>query len=117
MSFEGRDLEPDEQPVSSTELLEGAVYFAVNYVDEELLFPIIRTLVFVGRDLDPEDRGQVYFQDIESYREGVRYGDEEIHESVWFETGSENELHHIFHFDRALEALMRCSLRRKAHGV
>ena len=112
MYFEGRELTSHGNPVSSTELQEGEIYFAVNYVDDEMLIPIMRTLVFIGRDLEPKDAGQVYFQDVESYREGFRYGSEVTDEWASFESGSENELGHIFQFERALESLMCCSLRR-----
>jgi hypothetical protein len=71
--FDGRELKPYAEPVSSSELSEGTVYFAVNFVDEEMLIPTMETLVFVGRNLEPDDVGEVYFQDVASYREGVRY--------------------------------------------
>jgi hypothetical protein len=111
--FDGRELTPFAEPVSSTELQEGAVYFAVNYVDDEMLIPVIGTLVFVGRDLEPDDVGTVYFQDVESYREGVRYGQNSQDEWAEFQTGSENEIGHIFNYEQALDELMRCSLNRK----
>lgn len=74
MYFEGRELTTYAEPVSSSELREGEVYFAVNYVDDDMLIPVMETVVFIGRNLEPDDVGQVYFQDVESYREGVRYG-------------------------------------------
>jgi hypothetical protein len=103
--FDGRELKPYAEPVSSNELQEGAVYFAVNYVDDEMLIPLMETLVFIGRNLEPGDVGTVYFQDVESYREGVRYGSD-----------AENELGHIFDYEQALDGLMHCSLRRKEAG-
>jgi hypothetical protein len=111
--FDGRELKPYAEPVLSNELQEGAVYFAVNYVDDEMLIPLMETLVFIGRNLEPGDVGTVYFQDVESYREGVRYGSDSENEWAKFETGSENELGHIFHYEQALDGLMHCSLRRK----
>ena len=69
MYFEGRDLTDHAEPVSASELCEGQVYFAVNYVDGEMLIPIMETIVFIGRNLEPDDAGQVYFQDVESHRE------------------------------------------------
>ena len=117
MYFDGRELKPYAEPVSSNELQEGAVYFAVNYVDEEMLIPLMETLVFIGRNLEPGDVGMVYFQDVESYREGVRYDSDSEDELAKFETGSEKELGHIFHYEPALEVLMHCSLRRKEAGI
>jgi hypothetical protein len=109
--FEARELKPYAEPVSSTELREGQVYFAVNFVDDEMLIPMMETVVFVGRNLKPEDVGSVYFQDVESYGEGIRWGSP--HEWAKFQTGSENEVNHIFDYERALDVLMWCSLRRK----
>ncbi len=47
---------------------EGDVYFAITYVDSELLFPIIRSLVFIGTNIEgSEEKDQWYFQDVRSY--------------------------------------------------
>ena len=115
--FDRRELKPFAEPVSSTQLQEGAVYFAINYVDDEMLIPVIETLVFVGRNLEPGDVEKVYFQDVESYREGVRYGSNAEEDWARFQTGSENELNHIFDYERALDVMLRCSLRRKETGI
>ena len=73
MRFEERELQPYAEPVSAIELQEGSVYFAVTFVDEDMLIPIMATLVFVGRNLEPGDIRKVYFQDVHSYRAGIRY--------------------------------------------
>lgn len=125
MYFDGRELKPYAEPVSSTELQEGAVYFAVNYVDDDMLVPVIETLVFVGKNLQPDDVGEAYFQDVSSYREGVPYGFDSddggaTHASAGpctFYSGPENELNHIFNYEHALDELMRCSLRRREAGT
>ena len=111
--FEGRALKPYAEPVLETELKEGSVYFAIMYVDDDMLIPTMETLVFIGRDLEPGDSGSVYFQDIYSYRQGVRYGATTEGDHAEFCTGSAKEVGHIFTFERALEALMNCSLRRR----
>ena len=117
MHFEGRELKPYAEPVSTTELKEGAVYFAVNYVDDDMLIPIVETLVFAGKDLEPEEVGVAYFQDVESYREGVRYGWDTNDGSATFYSGPENELNHIFTYEHALDELLRCSIRRRDAGT
>ncbi|HEV8580241.1 MAG TPA: hypothetical protein VGX68_14330 [Thermoanaerobaculia bacterium] len=116
MRFAERNLPPYAEPVSSSDLKEGSVYFAVNYADDRLLIPIMETVVFVGRDLEPSDSGQVYFQDINSYRRGVRFGAHTEGDYAQFSAGSEKEVNHIFRFQQALEELMRCSLRRQENG-
>lgn len=117
MHFEGRELKEYAEPVSANELREGEVYFAVNYVDDEMLVPTMETIVFIGRNLEKGDEGQVYFQDIESQRAGVSYDCESDDGPARFECGSEHELNHIFDYEHALEVLMRCSLRRQKTRV
>jgi hypothetical protein len=139
--FEGRELRPGSQPVSAAELKEGTVYFAINYVDEDMLIPVVETLVFIGKNLLPDDVGKAYFQDVESYRQGVLFKvgfgegsvidggshnsnalepvrDAEVDSSpATFFCGSENELNHIFKYEAALDELIKCSLRRKEAGA
>jgi len=114
--FEGRELKEYAEPVSANELREGEIYFSINYVDDSMLIPVMATVVYIGKNLEPNDVGQVYFQDVESYREGICYGGTRKKESADFQVGSENELSHIFEYEQALEALMRCSLNRKRAG-
>ena len=117
MKFEGRELQTYAEPILATELEEGAAYFAVNYIDDEMLIPTIETLIFIGNNLEPDDVGQAYFQDVASYREGIPYSWNADDGSATFYSGPENELNHIFNYEHALEELMRCSLRRKREAV
>lgn len=39
-----------------------------------MLIPILDPIVFVCKDLRPQDNGLLYFQDIDSYRKGTRFG-------------------------------------------
>jgi len=112
MHFERQDLKSYAEPISS-ELREGEVYFAVNYIDDEMLTPIMETVVFIGRNLEPGDVGQVYFQDVESYREGIPYSSTGGSDGTAnFSSGSEAELKHIFKYEQMLDELLRCSGRR-----
>ena len=81
MRFESREIKPYSVPVKGSELKVGEVYFRISYMDEYMHYPVMETLVFIGRDLDLDiidkdpdlgDRVQVYFQDYESYAEGIR---------------------------------------------
>lgn len=114
MRFESRELKPYAEPVSADEIREGSVYFSVNFVDEDMLYPTVEPVVFVGIDLDEDDEvGTAYFQDLDSYRRGVRYDTHESNTQASFWTGSVKELNHIFEFERGLDVLLACSLRRK----
>jgi len=117
MRFEERELKPYAEPISAADLKEGSIYFAVTYADDEMLIPTMETIVFIGRNLDPVDDGRVYFQDINSYRRGVRYETATDDDYAHFSSGSEAEVKHIFAYEHALEALMACSLRRRAAGL
>lgn len=116
MRFEERELPSYAEPVSATELREGNVYFSVTFVDRDMLIPTMEAVVFIGRNLQPGEFEKVYFQDIESYRRGVRYEMATDDDYAQFSMGSEKELDHIFEFERALEELMRCSLKRREKG-
>ncbi|MGB0035459.1 MAG: hypothetical protein WBP79_08300 [Candidatus Acidiferrales bacterium] len=116
MRFEERELKPYAETVPLDELQVGAVYFAVNFVDDEMLIPSMEPKVFVGRNLEAEEGERLHFQDIDSYRRGVRFESATEDDEAIFETGTER---HIFEFERALDVLMRCSLRRRkgpGHG-
>jgi hypothetical protein len=113
MYFEGRELTPQAELINPSDLQEGEIYFVMDFVDDEMLTPVMETVVFASMNLAPNDEGQMYFQDVESYREGVRY--ETATEDSWatFKIVPANELARVFNFEGALEELMRCSLRRK----
>jgi len=55
MRFEERELKPYAEPVAASLLKQGEVYFSVQFADEDMLVPIMETLVFAGRNLDPND--------------------------------------------------------------
>jgi hypothetical protein len=112
MRFE-RDFPGHAEPVSASELEEGGLYFSVTYADDDLLIPLVQTMVFVGRDLEQGDSGQVYFQDVQSYRRGVRYETATEEDYGEFFTGAENEVKHIFMYDKMLNEIVKCSLRRR----
>ena len=73
MRFEARDLPPYVEHVAANDLRQGDVYFVVAFIDDEMLMPELRPVVFVGRNLESGETGTLYFQDLCSYRNGVRY--------------------------------------------
>jgi hypothetical protein len=109
MRFDARELKPYAEPVSVTELKEGSVYFLVNFLDDSMHLPSMETLVFIGRNQE----GRFQFQDLESYRQGVRPASATSDDEVNLFECSEAQLKCIFQYEQALEELMRCSLRRR----
>lgn len=113
MRFEERELKDYAEPVTPGDLRSGAVYFSVQFVDEDLLVPVVQPLVFLGKDLPGAAQGHLSFQDFESYRQGVRYhsaGDNDRH---FFQIAAPSNIKHIFEYERALDVLMSCALRRR----
>lgn len=77
------------------------------------VIPMVSSLTFIGKNLLDDEVSTLYFQDVESYRAGIRITDENPDpDSGWFETWPEAS-HSICEFENALELLMLCSLRRK----
>lgn len=112
MRFEARELKPYAEPISESDLEEGEIYFSVTFIDDEMLIPVLEPLVFVGMDFEFDDSGLVYFQDVDSYRRGVRYSEATSDGEAKFLIGSKSELGHLFQYERALDILLACSLRR-----
>ena len=109
--FEARDLKAYGEYVQPSELVEGETYFAVQYLDDQMLVPELDPLVFIGRNVELGDSGRLYFQDATSYMFGIRYGDSgnaKIHVHVIDENAP-----FVFDFEGALDDLLRCSLRRQ----
>lgn len=115
MVFEEREMKPYSEPITKNNLRVGEIYFSVNFIDGGMTIPVMEPLVFVGFDLEPGDSGRAYFQDVDSYRRGVGYHDDPGEQAVFYE-GSENEVNHIFEYERALDVLLACSLRRRKKG-
>jgi hypothetical protein len=109
MRFEARNLKPHAEPVEPEDLREGEVYFFLHFEDADLLVPSLEPVVFIGRDLKRDDAGCVYFQDVASYRRGSRFPEDS---GARYYTGAAAELGHVFEFEKALDALLGCSLRR-----
>src|SRR5256885_10515772 len=110
MRFEERELKSYAEPVLAGLLKEGEVYFSVQFVDEDMLIPTMETWVFAGRRLDPKDvEDHLYFQDVESYRLGIRYAFATAG-NAHFQVAREENIKHIFEYERALDELMKCSL-------
>jgi hypothetical protein len=113
LQFPARALKPYAEPITQEQLREGNVYFSVQFVDDEMLIPIIETWAFAGRKLEPKDpEDRFYFQDVESYRYGIRYGSVE-HEQAKFRVAEGPNLN-MYDYEHTLNEMLKCSLRRKS---
>jgi hypothetical protein len=92
---------------------QGRVYFALQYLDDAMLIPILTPLIFVGYDAEePELR---VFQSYESFLGGLRYH-ERADISDWphpFEVYGPDEGKQIYEYEKAVRLLMLCALHRR----
>jgi hypothetical protein len=119
MLFEARELKPYGEPVSTEDLKVGEVYFAILFFETDGVVPQMLPRVFIGMNLELGDENKYYFQDYPSYRRGVRFDSAEDEAAIEdearffqpiFETGVEKR---TYTYEKALEILMYCSLRRR----
>jgi hypothetical protein len=52
MRFEARELPPYVEHVEANALQQGDVYFIALFLDDEMLVPELKPVVFVGRNLE-----------------------------------------------------------------
>lgn len=114
IQFDQRDLPRAAEPVHSDQLSIGETYFNIAYADEAMTIPVMESLVYIGKNLDDDESDNLYFQDVESYRAGARITDPETDSSIgtlyaWPPGG----LNSVFEFERGLEELLQCFIRRK----
>jgi hypothetical protein len=101
------------EPVEAERLVEGSVYFAVRYLDKDLVVPTMDTLVFMGRDLEADDVGLLYFQHASAYEMGYEYRQGDKSRGLGIQLYLESSANNVFEYEKALDELMRCSIRRK----
>jgi hypothetical protein len=110
MHFAERELKPYAEPVTPDQLRIGETYIGVQFLDKDGFVPILEPKVFIGHNLEPEYKDKLHFQDFASYRSGLQYHTASAEDEAVFETGTEK---HVFEYERALDVLLTCSLRRE----
>jgi len=60
---------------SARELEEGCVYFAIGYIDEDMLYPSVRSYIYVGTGLlgGADEARTHFFQTVETYRDAGNF--------------------------------------------
>jgi hypothetical protein len=109
--FRSRELMSYSEPISADSFVRRNVYFSLQFADPKLCIPILAPVIYIGKDLEDGDSDIFYFQDYESYTAGVRYSG--LTEGSVFHIYGRTEMNHIFEYEKALESLMKCSLRRR----
>ena len=104
------------EPVDVSILKKEAIYFMLNYFDNDLLVPELRTLIFLGRNVAGENDALLYFQDVESYiRLGPYPTSIEGRGDILYCT--DDQLQCFFTLEKAVLALQDCVARRVKKSV
>jgi hypothetical protein len=86
-----------------TELVPGNCYSGVVYADQDLLFPLIQTLVFIGTEEDPETGRLLWAFREPSFSNAAVEGSDPQEVAVVF---SEEQLYQILDFDGLIRRLL-----------
>lgn len=116
LRFEARILQPTAEYIKPGQLREGDTYFTVGYADPDLLLPTLMPVVFIGRDVEQPGSGLLYFQDMDSYRDGVRLDDsnaEDGEELRGFLYRFASDTPAVMDYENAVDELLRCYIRRE----
>jgi hypothetical protein len=105
------------EPVRPSDLKENWVYFLLDYIDRDFLFPNLRATLYIGRNLNKGDKGLIYFQDAKSFYSGLRYsGGGPIPGADIFTINELEEDTPLLEYEDALAQLSECAIRRKSRG-
>lgn len=113
LEFKKRFLEPFIEPVEASELQEGSIYYTIDYSDSEMMIPHVMTVVYIGKNLDEDDKDIHVFQDFNSYDFGVTMDSKVDGINAMFIGQPGDNLNNIFVFEKVLDELIRCSFRRE----
>ena len=100
--------------VFTSDLSAGSVYFMLNYYDEDMLVPEMKTLVFLGRNIDEScatEEDLFYFQDYGSFSEmeSISHHEDICGEIICCKRA---ELNGIYNLENVIALLTRCLDRR-----
>jgi hypothetical protein len=114
MIFPSRKLKPYSEPIELTELEQGQIYFLVQFFDSEMLIPQLEPVVFLGCGLERNPK-MAYFQDLASFRAGATFvsAPKKRKSFAKFSVFDKSKLGNIFVYEKALNELLSCALRRR----
>jgi hypothetical protein len=99
------------EPVVASQLEQGEIYFMLSYLDNHMLVPDLKTLVFLGRDVTGNADSLLYFQDTDSYITIGPFPKNSPGAGSIFHC-SDDQLKGIFLLEKATDELRRCVARR-----
>jgi hypothetical protein len=98
------------------EFSPGQLYFMVQYIDPDLLVPVVQSVIFIGKNVDGEGEDLWYFQDVESHSTLGEYPNAEVGPGDIFVLPEEG-LSSIVVLDAVVKDLSECLDRRKARRL
>lgn len=110
--FPEREIADHGVPVTPAVLVVGETYFQATFIDNAMLVPELRPVVFLGSDLPAYGEGQYAFQDAWSYAAGISPDEAPVDDPVRVDLFDPDGLGSVYAFDAALDVLLRCALRR-----
>jgi hypothetical protein len=107
-----RQLPDCAEPVEEHKLIVGRTYFSVQFLDEDLVIPIVEPVVYLGQSTtEPTRNRRLQFQYAKSCFP-AECGNALAADEVVIFSQAAGQCRHIFEFEQALDILLRCSLRR-----
>ncbi len=92
----------------------GEIYFLITYADADSLFPVTRSVVFIGNNIEEDAEDRWYFQDTSSYAEyGIYKNIKNDVDLIEVHRLDENGLSLIFDLEGLCRDLQSCYARRK----
>lgn len=104
---------PVVETVDPSDLVLGEVYYAVQFLDDDLTIPIVEPLVFIGWNRFGDETVKVaYFQNAETHRQGVRFETTTAENPADFLGAEEDGLSYIYDFEGLVQSISATAHRR-----
>jgi|GEM_PF-6062611 len=110
------------ESVAASDLVIGQCYFQVYYVDDDMLLPVMASLVYLGQGVDPDRPDHLFFQDLDSFTDLGPYPkhDEAIQPEqvrlALFSISPDHHVNGVYDLTTALISLQNCDQRRRWHA-
>jgi hypothetical protein len=107
--FPARKIYRFGESIHPEDLTEGQICFSVGFINRDTTLPVLETSAFVGRDLEPDDVDQFYFQDARSYLSNSKAT---LHQRKFIYSADKDEVS-VHNFEAALDSLLMSELERR----
>ena len=104
-------------PVNVADIVIGDVYFSVIYHDDDMLFPTMQPLVFLGAEVLCNGDLIYEFQHVSTYHLGQTYDNENEQTALGIVNFLNSSVNCVYTFENAVKCLVECWNRRKGKNV